>query len=68
MGANKGLLINLLNKQRYFLIFIFILAFSLRVGYAFLERITPYIVDGGFDEIGKHIAQGKGYRISDGPI
>lgn len=61
-------MVNLLNKQRYFLIFIFIIAFSLRIGYALLERITPYNEAAGFNEIGKHIAEGKGYRISTGPI
>lgn len=68
MGADQIKMINLLNKQRYFLIFIFIIALSLRMGYAFLEKITPYVDAAGFDEIGKHIAQGKGYRISAGPI
>lgn len=58
---------NLLNKQKYFLIFIFIIAFSLRIGYAFLEKITS-VGNDSYDEIGKYIAQGKGYRMSDGPI
>lgn len=59
---------NLLNKPIYFLVFIFILAFSLRVGYALFERIAPYADAEGFDKIGRHISEGNGYRISDGPI
>lgn len=61
-------MITFLNKERRFVVLIFIIAFSLRVGYAFLERIIPYIDAAGFDEIARHIAEGKGYRISDGPI
>lgn len=65
------------NRQGYFIIFIFIFALFLRIGYALLERIIPYSEAAagaayneaaGFDEIGKHIALGKGYRMSDGPI
>lgn len=61
-------MINLLSRQRYFLALIFITALSLRIGYAFLEKVTPFQDAAGFDEIGRHIAEGKGYRISDGPI
>lgn len=47
---------------------IFIIAFALRAGYAFLEKPQPYADAVGFDKMGWHIAQGQGYRISDGPI
>lgn len=59
---------NLLNKQKYFLIFIFTIAFFLRIGYAFLEKIPTYADATGYDKIGKNIAEGKGYRISNGSI
>ena len=60
---------NLLNKQGYFLVFIFILAFSFRLGHAFLHKAIPHIDAACYDNIGRNLAEGRGYRISNsGPI
>ena len=51
-----------------FILFIFIIAFSLRIGYALLEKVPPFIDAVGYDAIGKNIAEGNGYRTSGGPL
>lgn len=52
---------DILSKEKFFILSIFIIAFCLRIFYSFSEKIAPFADARVYDKIAINISQGKGY-------
>ena len=57
---------NILAKEKHFLFFVFLLACSIRIGYALFEQVALFSDTRHYDRIGFNISIGRGYTKKQG--